>query len=701
MATAATARSDTDRTADRTPLLSVRDLVTTFDARDAIVHAVNGISFDVGRGEVLAVVGESGSGKSVSMLSIVGLLPTPPARIRGEARFDGRDLLALPSRELRAIRGRDIGMVFQDPMSSLNPVMPVGRQIQEVLELHLRLGRTASRARALDLLKRVGIPAADERIDDFPHQFSGGMRQRVMIAMALACDPKLLIADEPTTALDVTIQAQIVALVRDLQAELGMSVIWITHDLGVVATIADRVVVMYGGRILEEGGVDRIYGAPRHPYTAGLLRSVPRLTTSVTDRLAEIPGTPPEMTSDPMACAFAARCPMAHTDCVAVRPPLAPTELASHRSACLHWPEMVARDPFPIVASARTDPTVDGGDALLRVRDLEVHFPVRRGWRGKQVGLVRAVDGVSLDLARGRTLGLVGESGCGKTTLGRSVLRLVEPTGGRVEVGGTAVSSLGKAELRRFRPRMQMVFQDPGAAINPGMRIVDVVAEPLRVQGVVARRNERTRVGELLETVGLRPASMDRYPHEFSGGQRQRIVIARSLALEPELLVCDEPVSSLDVSVQAQIVNLLSRLQRERGLAYLFIAHDLAVVRQISDRVAVMYLGKIVEEGDRSQIYSQPLHPYTQALLRSAPVPDPATAATRREPAITGDLPSPSAPPAGCRFNTRCPIAQRGLCDVEEPPLRELAPGQLVACHLATSPGAQGVAPVHGVPVDA
>ena len=677
----------------RTALLSVHDLRTTFETGEGVVHAVNGITFDVGRGEVVAVVGESGSGKTVAMLSVVGLLASPPARVSGAAFFGGRDLLALSPRELRSIRGREIGMVFQDPMSSLNPVMTVGDQVSEVLRLHLRLAPKAARTRTIQLLARVGIPDAGRRIDDYAHQFSGGMRQRVMIAMALACDPQLLIADEPTTALDVTIQAQIVALVRDLQVELGMSVIWITHDLGVVANLADRVLVMYAGRIAEQGGVSDIYRRPRHPYTAGLLRSVPRLDVVLPDRLAEIPGSPPDMTVDPPGCAFEARCPMVADECRTARPGLATTDHPDHWSACFHWAAMAEKEPFPASVRRRGLEIDRADEALLVVDGLEVHFPIQQGWRRRSTGVVRAVDGVSFEVARGRTLGLVGESGCGKTTLGRSVLRLVEPTAGRVSFGGADVLRLRGMELRQTRRRMQMVFQDPGAAMNPGMRVRDVVAEPLVIHGLLKRGDLRRRVGDLLEIVGLRPAEMDRYPHELSGGQRQRIVIARALALEPDLVICDEPVSSLDVSVQAQIINLLVRLQRDLGLAYLFIAHDLAVVRQISDRVAVMYLGQIVELADRAAIYERPLHPYTQGLLRSAPVPDPALADARREPAIWGDLPSPAAPPPGCRFNTRCPIAQRGLCDIEVPPLRELAPGQFVACHLATSPGASERAP--------
>jgi peptide/nickel transport system ATP-binding protein len=682
------------RGGEAVPLLDVRGLRAWFDTAQGRVFAVNGLSLTLEAGETLAIVGESGSGKSVAMLSLMGLVPSPPGHVRGEVFFDGRDLLALRSGDLRAVRGRDIAMVFQDPMSSLNPVMRVGDQIGEVLQLHLGLSPRQARSRTIELLGRVGIPDPGNRHDDYPHQFSGGMRQRVMIAMALACGPRILIADEPTTALDVTIQAQIVALVRDLQDEYRMSVIWITHDLGVVASLASRVAVMYAGRVVEEGLVGDIYASPRHPYTAGLLRSVPRLDVALAERLPEIPGTPPEMALDPADCAFALRCPMASEECRATRPPLVETDIDRHRSACWHWQSLAAHaEPFPVAAGTASELRARGAEPLLVIDDLQVHFPIRRGWRRRQVGAVRAVDGVSLAIRQGETLGLVGESGSGKTTLGRAVLRLVEPTGGRITFGGIDLMSLRGRDLRRTRRRMQMVFQDPAAAVNPGMRVREIVAEPLEIQQVGSRAAIRGLVGELLERVGLGPAAMDRYPHEFSGGQKQRIVIARALALEPELLVCDEAVSSLDVSVQAQIINLLRGLQRDLGLTYLFIAHDLAVVRHISDRVAVMYLGRIAETADRVSIYTRPLHPYTQALLRSAPVPDPRIAGARREPAIRGDLPSPANPPTGCRFNTRCPIAQPGLCDVVEPALRELAPGQLVACHLAETPGALVGAP--------
>ena len=665
-------------------LLRVRNLHTRFATPDGYVYAVNGVDVDVKPGETLAIVGESGSGKSVSMLSVMGLLPTPPAEVSGSVEFDGQELLGMSRDQLRRLRGNELAMVFQDPMSSLNPVHTVGSQIGEALRIHRGASSAQAQRAAVELLARVGIPDSPARVDDYPHQFSGGMRQRVMIAMALACEPKLLIADEPTTALDVTIQAQIVALVKDLRRDFGMAVVWITHDLGVVADMADYVAVMYAGRVVEHGSVDEIYAHTRHPYAVGLLRSVPRLEESVPVVLEEIPGTPPDLRSDPHACAFAPRCPYADHQSMTARPPLTSTDRPGHAVACWHWEELaradVAARPLPILQQ-RSPPTSE--TPLLELRGLETHFPIRRGFFGRLSGAVRAVDGVDLSLPRGTTLGLVGESGCGKTTLGRTVLRLEQPTNGQLIFEGVDVTHTSGQQLRRARRRMQMIFQDPFSSMNPGMRIDDIVGEPLRIHRWGSKANVSKRVGELLERVGLPAASGTRYPHEFSGGQRQRIVIARALALDPDLIVCDEPVSSLDVSVQAQIINLLAELQRDLGVTYLFIAHDLAVVRHISHEIAVMYLGKIVERAPRDQIYRRPLHPYTDALLKSVPVPDPARARSAARAVLAGDLPSPARPPAGCRFNTRCPIARKGICDVDEPPLRELEPNHWTACHFA------------------
>ena len=672
------------------PLLEVRDLVTHFDTEDGPVYAVNGVSFTVYEGEVLALVGESGSGKSVTMLSVMGLIPQPPGKIvRGSVMFNGRDLRTLSNSQMRSIRGQEIAMVFQDPMASLNPVLTVGKQISEAIRLHRPVSSYEARERSLALLKLVGIPDAKERIDDYPHQFSGGMRQRVMIAMALSCNPKLLIADEPTTALDVTIQAQIVELVKQLQQELGMAVIWITHDLGLVANLADRVAVMYAGRIAEQGDLNHIYVQPRHPYTMGLLGSIPRLSADVPERLQEIGGMPPDLIHEPTGCAFAPRCFHTSDKCLAHIPELEPTDVSHSLSACWHWDDLSQFDQGSTTAVVTT--TLDENESLrkdqnltgsfVRIEGLKTYFPIRKGIFQRQVGTVRAVDGVDLIIQRGETLGLVGESGCGKTTLGRSVLRLYEPNEGKISFDGQELTSLKHKEMRGLRRRMQMIFQDPYSSMNPGMRVWQIVGEPLKVHGLGDRDQIKARTAELLERVGLNPSHIDRHPHEFSGGQRQRIVIARALSLNPDFIICDEPVSSLDVSVQAQIINLLEELQRDFDLTYLFIAHDLAVVRHISDRVAVMYLGKIVEIGTRDGLYAHPLHPYTKALLSSVPIPDPIVASKKGKIVLKGDLPSPVTPPSGCRFHTRCPIAVSGTCDVDEPELRAIQADRSVACH--------------------
>ena len=673
-----------DTGADCANLLDIKNLAVRFELPNETVRAVSGVSLSVAPGETFALVGESGSGKSVSMLSVMGLLPSPPAVVSGSIRLEGREVLGMPGRQLKRLRGRDVAMVFQEPMSSLNPVHRVGRQIGESLRIHRGVSRAEARRQAIRLLDRVGIPSAATRVDDYPHEFSGGMRQRAMIAMALACEPKLLIADEPTTALDVTVQAQIVDLVRELQSEYRLAVVWITHDLGVVAEIADRVAVMYAGRILETGQASDLYRATRHPYTSGLLRSVPRLDRAVTTRLAEIPGAPFRVVSELQACPFDDRCPLAGEGCTDALPELETVGTGGHRSACIHhhqmgpaaalWPEGTTADAS--IEADRAD------DVVVSIRDLQVHFPVVRGLRRSRHRAIRAVDGVSLDVVRGQTLGIVGESGCGKTTLGRSLVALVRPTAGTIEINGEPINP----RSGRHRRVVQMIFQDPFSAMNPGMRVTDVVAEPLRIHRLADAGSARDRVAQLLTQVGLPADSGARYPHEFSGGQRQRIAIARALAADPEVVVCDEPVSSLDVSVQAQVVNLLADLQARTGMAMVFIAHDLAVVRHVSHEVGVMYLGEIVERAPRDQLYHEPLHPYTKALLEAVPVPEPGSETARRT-RLEGDVPSPADPPSGCRFHTRCPVAVDGLCSTVKPSLEEVTPGRWVSCHLVSPSG--------------
>ena len=661
------------------PLLEIKELAVRFELPSETVHAVNGISLEAAPGETFALVGESGSGKSVSMLSVMGLLPSPPAAVSGSIRLEGREVLGMSRRELNRLRGRKAAMVFQEPMSSLNPVHRIGRQIGESLRIHQGVGRSEARRRAVRLLDRVGIASAASRVDDYPHEFSGGMRQRAMIAMALAAGPKLLIADEPTTALDVTVQAQIIDLVRELQDEYRLTVVWITHDLGVVAEIADRVAVMYAGRILETGPAGGIYGAPRHPYTSGLLRSIPRLDRPVSSRLAEIPGAPLRVSRELSGCPFRLRCPLEGDDCGAAVPELEEAGGPAHRSACIRLDRMGPPSVLWPAGSKEGGRSADRGgrEAVVSVRGLAVHYPAGgRGPRSRRRA-VRAVDGVDLDLVPGRTLGLVGESGCGKTTLGRAIAALVRPSAGSIEITGRPI------DYRRGRPRaVQMIFQDPFSAMNPGMKVEDIISEPLRVHRLAAARRIQDRVAGLLEQVGLPSAARGRYPHEFSGGQRQRIAVARALAADPEAVVCDEPVSSLDASVQAQVVNLLSDLQARTGMAVLFIAHDLAVVRHISHEVAVMYLGEIVERAPRDRLYESPRHPYTKALLDAAPAPFSAAGSGRGRIRPAGGLPSPAAPPPGCRFHPRCPAAVEGLCEAVKPEPVETAPGHWVSCHL-------------------
>ena len=674
-----------------THLLEVRDLVTRFDTDDGTVHAVNGISYTLDAGESLAIVGESGSGKSVSVLSILRLIPSPPGRVeRGEVWFGGRDLLRLSEHDICRVRGQEIAMVFQDPMTSLNPVLTVGTQVAEALTIHRRARREDARLQAAEMLSLVGIPDATERLESYPHQFSGGQRQRIGIAMALICNPSLLIADEPTTALDVTIQAQITELVADLQRRLGMAIIWITHDLGVVAGLVERVAVMYAGRIIEMAPVRDLYVNTSHAYTLGLLESIPNLE-GTDERLVPIKGSPPDLLVATPGCPFAPRCRFVVDRCREDNPPLARIG-SSHYSACWRW-ETVRSEALGtarVEATARTTTRADDrpeeqSDVLLEVHDLKKHFPVFRGALRRRVGAVKAVDGINFDIRRGETLGLVGESGCGKSTAGETILQLMEPTGGRVVFMGHDLTTLGDSQLRKMRLHMQMIFQDPFASLNPRHTVGTVIGMGLHAHDVGGSNERRERVALLMEMVGLNPSFAGRYPHEFSGGQRQRIGIARALATNPMFVVADEPISALDVSIQAQVVNLLEDLKDELGLTYLFIAHDLSMVRHLSDRVAVMYLGRIVELGDRTEIFERPLHPYTQALQSAVPIPNPDTEARRRRIVLEGDVPNPANPPRKCRFHPRCTYATQ-VCRNEVPLIRNLgskAQPHWVACHHA------------------
>jgi peptide/nickel transport system ATP-binding protein len=606
-----------------TALLEVADLNVTFDTGDARVSAVRGTSYRIDPGEVVAIVGESGSGKTTAAMAVVGLLPEN-TDVSGSVRLHGDELLGLPDQAMSRIRGKSIGTVFQDPMSALTPVYTIGDQIAEAIRVHNReVSRAGARKRAVELLELVGIVQPQSRARAFPHELSGGERQRVVIAIAIANDPDLLICDEPTTALDVTVQAQILDVLRTARDVTGAGVLIITHDLGVVSEFADRALVMYAGRPVEIAPVEELYRDRRMPYTAGLLGSVPRLDSSQGTRLVPIPGAPPTMTSlSPGACQFAPRCPLVISECRSAEPDLL-TIRDGHWAACIRTGDVAGRSAAEIyhvstqpvsVDTSVTDPAV-----VLQVTDLAKTYPLTKGVvLRRRVGEVRAVDGVSFTLEQGRTLGIVGESGSGKSTTLSQILELGTPQAGAIEILGADVAALDSAARRKLRTELQVVFQDPVASLDPRLPVFDVIAEPLVTNGFDRRRCEE-RVAELLGIVGLNHADASRYPAEFSGGQKQRIGIARALALQPKILALDEPVSALDVSIQAGIINLLLDLQRRFGLSYLFVSHDLSVVKHLAHRVAVMYRGKIVEQGDGEQVFTNPQHEYTRRLLAAVP----------------------------------------------------------------------------------
>ena len=679
-------RADTEQ-ASETPVLDVRSLEVAFRSDEGSLAAVRGIDLEIGRGEVVALVGESGSGKTVSALALLGLLPQSAKVDMASGRLDGYDLTNLDKTTLREIRGAHVGIIFQDPLSSLNPVQKVGHQIRETVTLQLGLRGGEAKRVAIDLLAQVGIPDPASRYDEYPHQFSGGMRQRAMIAIALAGSPPLLVADEPTTALDVTVQAQILELIASLRAARDMGVLMITHDLGVVAGIADRILVMYAGRIVETGPAEEVLRRPRHRYTLGLLRSLPRLDTRRGAPLRAIEGSPPDVDDVGTGCAFAPRCESASERC-AERPELA-AAIPGHAFACWH----------PFTGDASVEDTLDEGERgeaagterVLEVSRVEVVYGTRRRLLPGGAAPVRAVAGVDMNLDGATTIGLVGESGSGKTTLGRAIVRLLEPTGGSITVHGHEIAHMGERELRPLRRDFQIVFQDPQASLNPRHRINEILSEPLELHGLYpGAEARRQRIDELLELVGLSPRFATRLPHELSGGQRQRVGIARAVAVGPKLIVLDEAVSALDVSVRAQILNLLERLQTELGVAYVFIAHDLAVVRHIASEVAVMYVGRIMEYGPAEAIYREPRHPYTAALLSAVPVPDVARERARERILLHGDPADPRRPPEGCPFHTRCWLRQQlgnpERCVSETPTLAPSASDEprQAACHFST-----------------
>ena len=717
-----------------TPLLEIKDLHTDIEIRSGVVRALSGVDLVVNAGETLGVVGESGSGKTMTALSLMGLLPQGGRVSSGSMLLEGEDLTAMPPASVRKLRGTKVGMIFQDPLTSLNPTMKIGLQVCEPLRVHEKMPKKEALARAVEILKRVGMPRPESVINSYPHQLSGGMRQRVMIAMALVCQPRILIADEPTTALDVTTQMQILDLIDELRDEYQMGVILITHDLGVVAGHTDRVSVMYAGRIVETAPTRTLFTEPRHRYTSSLMAALPERALAERTRLFSIPGAPPSLTDLSVGCRFAARCLWATDQCRAAYPGLGGE--GAHTYACFH--PVLDDDESPAALQARLDAEraadeagagstdragaggaegtrlgsadqagAGGGEgsgsgtaspveaadakgpaapptepaprrALLDVKEASREYEsAGSGFFKRDKGVVSAVDRVSITVRKGETYGLVGESGCGKSTVGRLIAGLEPPSGGAIELDGRDLATLKGRDAVRIHRDVQMMFQDSYAAMDPRMRIDQILAEPMSIQRTGDAQQIAERIMEILEQVGLTEEILDRYPHEFSGGQLQRIGFARSLTLAPDLIVADEPVSALDVSVQAQVLNLMKDLQEELGLSYLFISHDLAVVQYMADRIGVMYLGRIVEEGPAEEVVANPRHPYTKALIDSIPVPDPAFEHADDAIKLTGEPPSAINPPEGCRFRPRCPFATDEC--LAQPPLS--GGGHRVACH--------------------
>lgn len=685
------------------PVISVRDLTVSFASEAGTVHAVRGMNFDLYPGKTLGIVGESGSGKSVTSMAIMGLLDKN-ASVKGSITYHGEELLNKSGFEMSEIRGKGIAMVFQDPLSALTPVFSIGDQIKEALVTHNpKMTEQQIHDRSIELMNLVGIPDPEDRLKSFPHEFSGGMRQRVMIAMAIANDPDVIIADEPTTALDVTIQAQVLEVLRKAQRETGAAVIFITHDLGVIAGVADDIVVMYAGRPVEKADVDSIFDHPAMPYTMGLLGAVPRSDRERNSRLVPIPGSPMNLVNMPKGCPFAPRCPLATDICHTTEPAMEPVPgrpgqfVACHRTQEIVSKGLTFHDVYTVAEAAKSKfagiPR-DERKMVLDVKHMRKTFPLTAGgFLRRKIGEVKAVDDVTLDVREGETVALVGESGSGKSTTLMEIMEFKQPQDGEIEMFGTKLEhKIPREKRRELRSAVQYVFQDPMSSLDPRLPIYDILAEPMKVQHY-SKEQIRERIGELMRLVELNPDQVDRFPTQFSGGQRQRIAIARALAVNPKLVLLDEPVSALDVSIQAGVINLLEDLQNKLGVAYLFVAHNLSVVRHISSRVAVMYLGRIVESGDTEDVFEHPLHPYTQALISAVPVPDPKAERTRQRIVLQGEVPSPTETFEGCPFMGRCPLMpklsaeQQARCRGERPALRPYdtsrPSGHQVACHFA------------------
>lgn len=685
------------------PVISVRDLTVSFASEAGTVHAVRGMNFDLYPGKTLGIVGESGSGKSVTSMAIMGLLDKN-ASVKGSITYHGEELLNKSDFEMSEIRGKGIAMVFQDPLSALTPVFSIGDQIKEALVTHNpKMTEQQIHDRSIELMNLVGIPDPEGRLKSFPHEFSGGMRQRVMIAMAIANDPDVIIADEPTTALDVTIQAQVLEVLRKAQRETGAAVIFITHDLGVIAGVADDIVVMYAGRPVEKADVDSIFDHPAMPYTMGLLGAVPRSDRERNSRLVPIPGSPMNLVNMPKGCPFAPRCPLATDICHTTEPAMEPVPgrpgqfVACHRTQEIVDKGLTFHDVYTVAEAAKSKfagiPR-DERKMVLDVKHMRKTFPLTAGgFLRRKIGEVKAVDDVTLDVREGETVALVGESGSGKSTTLMEIMAFKQPQDGEIEMFGTKLEhKIPREKRRELRSAVQYVFQDPMSSLDPRLPIYDILAEPMKVQHY-SKEQIRERIGELMRLVELNPDQVDRFPTQFSGGQRQRIAIARALSVNPKLVLLDEPVSALDVSIQAGVINLLEDLQNKLGVAYLFVAHNLSVVRHISSRVAVMYLGRIVESGDTEDVFEHPLHPYTQALISAVPVPDPKAERTRQRIVLQGEVPSPTETFEGCPFMGRCPLMpklsaeQQARCRGERPALRPYdtsrPSGHQVACHFA------------------